>query len=304
MSGGSIVEPGAELVQLTSGLKFGEGPAWSPREPALLFSDIAGDAIYRWSRADGVTTFRSPSSMANGLAFDREGDLIICEHSTSRLTRLSTDGTVTVLASHYHGHELNSPNDVVASRGGSLWFTDPRGGRQEFVGIPRPSELDFCGLFRLSAEGELELMVADFELPNGLCFTPDERCIYANDTTRGHIRRLRLADGAIVEDVVFAEMPGSGFPQPGVPDGMKCLADGRLLATGPHGIWVFGHEGTLLETIETPDTSTNLAFGDDDLRTLFITTLNGLYCVRLATPGDPPVWASAAARAAPGPSII
>ncbi len=292
VEGGSIVDEEVPLVQLASGLKFGEGPAWDPNEHCLVFSDIAADVIYRWDERAGVMPFRAPSSMANGLAFDSAGNLIVCEHSTSRLTRLDREGKLTVLASHFEGRELNSPNDVVVSRDGGIWFTDPRGGREEFVGIPRPSELDYCGVYRLDPGGELELVIDDFELPNGLCFTPDESRIYINDTTRAHIRRLRIEGSKVLEDVQFAQMAGSAYPAPGVPDGMKCLSDGRLLATGPHGIWVFDERGNHTETIETPDMTTNLAFGGDDLRTLFVTTLNGLYRLRLRVPGDAPVWAA------------
>lgn len=292
VEGGSIVDEGVPLVELASGLQFGEGPAWDPHAHCLLFSDIASDVIHRWDETGGVTAFRTPSSMANGLAFDRAANLVICEHATSRLTRLDRDGKLTVLASHFGDRELNSPNDVVVSRDGGIWFTDPRGGREAFVGIPRPSELDFCGVYRLDPGGALELVVEDFELPNGLCFSPDERHIYINDTTRAHIRRLRVDGSKVLEDVQFAQMPGSGYPTPGVPDGMKCLSDGRLLATGPHGIWVFDVQGKHTETIETPGTSTNLAFGGDDPQTLFVTTLTGLYRLRLKVRGDAPVWAA------------
>jgi len=288
--GSSVLEDGARLEQLATELLFGEGPAWDPQRGCLFFTDIAGDTIYSWSRASGVVAFRTPSNKANGLAIDRIGQLIICEHVTSRLTRLGQDGALTTLASHYERRELNSPNDVVVSRDGSIWFTDPRGGREEFVGLPRPSELDFCGVFRLRPDGELQLVVADFELPNGLCFTPDESYIYINDTIRAHIRRLRVDDGTVLEDVVFAEIPGCAWPLPGVPDGMKVLGDGRLLATGPHGVWVIDAHGEHVDTIETPDTATNLAFGEADLRTLFITTLTGLYRVRLNVAGAEPVW--------------
>lgn len=292
MQGSSVVEDGSRLEALTRDLLFGEGPAWDPRRRCLVFSDIAGDTMYEWDADSGVKTFRAPSSMANGLAFDHDGRLIICEHATSRLTRIEDDGSLTVLASHFEGRELNSPNDVIVATDGSIWFTDPRGGREEFVGIPRPSELDFCGVFRIAPAGDLELVVDDFEVPNGLCFAPDDSCIYINDTTRGHIRRLEVDGAKVTSDVVFTDMPGSAYPSPGVPDGMKCLSDGRLLATGPHGVWVIDESGNRIDMIETPDTSTNLAFGDDDLRTLFITTLKGLYRVRLSVPGAPPVWVS------------
>jgi gluconolactonase len=283
----AILEDGTSLEELAAGLLFGEGPAWDANAGRLLFSDIAGDTIYSWSESTGVEPFRQPSSKANGLAFDRHGGLVICEHATSRLTRLDPDGTLTTLASHYDGRELNSPNDVIVASDGSAWFSDPPGGREEFVGVPRPRELDFSGVFRVDADGTLALVADDFELPNGLCFAPDDSCIYINDTIRSHIRRLEVEGSSVRRDEILIEMPGSGFPTPGVADGMKCTADGRLLATGPNGIWVIGPDGEHIETIETPDTSTNMAFGDADRRTLYVTTLNGLYRVRLKVAGAP-----------------
>lgn len=277
------------LTQIVDGLEFGEGPVWLADKRLLLFSDIADDKIWQWRASEGASVFRTPANMPNGLCLDLNGDLIICEHATTRLTRLKSDGEIEVIASHWDGKELNSPNDVVGSSDGSLWFSDPTGGRQEHVGIPRDQELDFVGFFRVAPDGELQLMADDFQVSNGLCFSPDEKYLYVNDTTKENIRRFRHEDGKLSDDTVWCEMPGSGFPEPGCPDGMKTLSDGRIVATGPNGVWVIDPSGEHLETLETPDMATNMAFGGDDWKTLFITTLKGVYMIPLTIPGMPAI---------------
>ena len=162
----------------------------------LLFSDMPGDHLRRWSQKDGVTTFRKPCNKSNGLAWDLQGRLIACEHATSHLTRTEADGTITVLASHHDGKELNSPNDVVVKSDGAIYFSDPTYGRKEHFGVPREPQLDFRGVYRLAPDGKtLTLLADDFGQPNGLCFSLDEKTLFVNDTDNQHIRVFDVQAG-------------------------------------------------------------------------------------------------------------
>ncbi len=276
-----------EFEQLGTGFLFTEGPLWNAEERFLLFSDMPGDHLRRWSAADGITTFRKPCYMTNGLAWDREGRLLTCEHATSRVTRTESDGRVTVLASHYEGKELNSPNDIVVRGDGSLYFSDPIYGRNEFYGVPRKLQLDFRGLYRVPAKGgEPQLLASDFGQPNGLCFSLDERLLSVNDTEQQRIRVFEVrADGSVDKGRVWAETTGEGA---GAPDGMKIDSQGNVYCCGPGGIHVFDGRATCLGVIRVPEYTANFAWGDDDLRSLFITASTSLYRIRVKVPGFHP----------------
>ncbi len=276
-----------EFEQLGTGFLFTEGPLWNAEERFLLFSDMPGDHLRRWSAADGITTFRKPCYMTNGLAWDREGRLLTCEHATSRVTRTESDGRVTVLASHYEGKELNSPNDIVVRGDGSLYFSDPIYGRNEFYGVPRKLQLDFRGLYRVPAKGgEPQLLASDFGQPNGLCFSLDELLLYVNDTERQHIRVFEVQpDGSVDKGRVWAQTTGEGA---GAPDGMKIDSQGNVYCCGPGGIHVFDRAGACLGVIRVPEYTANFAWGDDDLRSLFITASTSLYRIRVKVPGFHP----------------
>lgn len=279
-----LIDPAAELEQVAAGFEFVEGPIWHPAARHLTFSDIVGNTIYRWSEAEGARVFRRPSQMANGNAYDPQGRILTCEHATSRVTRTALDGRVEVLASHYDGKELNSPNDIVVKRDGSVYFTDPASGRSERWGVPRSQELDFQGVYRLDpASQALTLLVDDFDKPNGLCFSVDETLLYVNDTARGHIRVFDVrSDGTLTQGRVWAELEPLGV---GVADGMKCDAAGHIYCTGPGGVHIFDPAARLLGVIQTPQQAANLCFGGDDLRTLYITASTALYRLALRTPG-------------------
>jgi gluconolactonase len=284
---------GAELELVKGGFSFTEGPAWHVAGSYLVFSDIPGDQMWRWDERNGFASYRRPSNMANGNSFDGEGRLLSCEHATSRLTRAELDGTTTVLADLHEGKELNSPNDVVAGPGGDVYFTDPTYGRNEFFGVPRPTVLDFQGLYRVSDRG-LELLSRDFVQPNGLCFSLDGTVLYVNDTERMHIRAFRLTGGGRLEGgEVWAETKGD---EPGNPDGMKLDSAGNVWCTGPGGIHAFGPGGELLGILPVPEVVGNFAWGGDDFRTLFVCASTGLYRIRTEVPGHLP-WARPAAGA-------
>lgn len=280
-----VVDEGLELEQLAGDFQFTEGPIWHPREKHLTFSDIPANRMFRWSEAGGVAVFREPSNMTNGNTYDQQGRMLSCEHATSRVTRTEADGSVTVLASHYQDKELNSPNDIVVRNDGTVWFTDPTYGRADRTGVVREPELDFRGVYRMHPEGgDLVLLAKDFDMPNGLAFTPDHRSLYVADTPRRHIRRFAIeADGSLSGGDVFAESSGDG---PGAPDGLKTDSAGNVFCAGPGGVHVYHPaDGTCLGVIQTPAFCANFAWGGDDLRTFFLTSSTGLYRTRVKVPG-------------------
>lgn len=279
-----LIDPSTELEQVASGFEFVEGPIWHPAEAHLTFSDIVGNTMYRWSEVGGLHVFRRPSHMANGNAYDRQGRILTCEHATSRVTRTVQGGALEVLASHFQGRELNSPNDIVVKRDGGIYFTDPTSGRSERWGVPRPQQLNFQGVYRLDpASQALALLVDDFDKPNGLCFSPDERLLYVNDTARAHIRVFDvLPGGALANGRLWAGLEPLGV---GVADGMKCDAAGNIYCTGPGGIHVFDPAARLLGVILTPQQAANCCFGGPDLRALYITATTAVYRLALRAPG-------------------
>jgi gluconolactonase len=283
---GDVVDPAVAIERLATGFDFTEGPIWQPRERHLIFSDMPGDHMRRWRQGEGITTFRKPANMANGNAYDRAGRIVTCEHATSRVTRTARDGAVEVLASHWQGRELNSPNDVIVKSDGAIYFTDPTFGRMEYYGRPREPELDFQGVYRLEPEsGTLALLADDFGQPNGLCFDLDERRLFVNDTERAHIRVFEVeVNGTLGSSRVWAAPAGEGA---GAPDGMKIDAAGNLLCTGPGGIHVFAPDATCLGVIRIPEVPANFTWGDADLRSLLVCASTSLYRVRLKVPGRP-----------------
>jgi gluconolactonase len=285
-----VVGDGVSFEKLATGFLFTEGPLWHSREAYLLFSDMPGDHLRRWSARDGVTTFRKPCNQSNGLAWDRQGRLIACEHSSSNLTRTEPDGRITILASHWQGKELNSPNDVAVDSRGAIYFSDPTYGRNEFYGRPRPTQLDFRGVFRVRPDAgsgesphDVALLADDFGQPNGLCFSLDEQRLFVNDTDRGHIRVFEVEpDDRLAGGEVWAETVGEGA---GAPDGMKIDSQGNLYCCGPGGIHVFGPDATCLGVIQVPEYTANFAWGDADGRSLYITASTSVYRIRTRVPG-------------------
>ena len=190
-----IVPDDLELETLADGFAFTEGPIWHPHEKHLTFSDIPNNRMHRWSERRGVKVFRNPSNMANGNTYDLEGRILSCEHATSRVTRTEGKKSLKVLASHYDGKELNSPNDIVVRRDGSIWFTDPTFGRLGGTGLVRKLELDHRGVYRIDPDTFLlTLLATGFGQPNGLAFTLDHNALYVADTPRLHIRRFDIDD--------------------------------------------------------------------------------------------------------------
>ena len=278
------IAAGEELKKVSTGYRFIEGPIWHPYEKHLIFSDISGNALYKMDENENVSIFKENSYLTNGNTYDLKGNRISCEHGTSRLTMTTPGGEYSVLADHYKGKELNSPNDVVVKSDGTIYFSDPASGRGPGYGIPRPQELDFQGVFRLDpSTKELTLLADDYVLPNGLCFSLDEKQLYVNDTIKQHIRVYDVNEKGLLENErLFADMLIDGE---GKADGMKFDSSGLLFCTAPRGIQVFNTEGKLVGRIFVPEQVGNFAWGGEDLRTLYITAKSTLYKIRMNVPG-------------------
>lgn len=268
---------------VATGFQFTEGPVWVTDEKSLLFSDIPAGTIYKLTNDRRVTIFRRPSGHANGLTLDRQGRLIACEHGGRRVTRTERNGSLTVLAIKYNGKRLNSPNDVVVRSDGTIYFTDPPYGIE-----PREQDQPIQGVYRVSPDGEeLSVVADDFNRPNGLAFSPDEKKLYIDDSSSlQHVRVFDVqSDGTLSGGKIFYIMSQEG---PGSPDGMKVDMQGRLYCTGPGGVWIFDADGTHLGTILTPEEPSNCAWGDDDKRGFYITARTSIYKVRVKCPGIGP----------------
>ena len=273
-----ILAPNAEVEKVAGGFEFTEGPVWHP-DGFLLFSDIPANTIYKWQPEQKTEIFRQPSGNANGNTLDRSGRLITAEHGNRRISLTKKNGQIVTLASHYQERQLNSPNDLAVKSDGSIYFTDPPYGIKS-----EQEELGFYGVYRLAPDGTLTLLVDDFVRPNGIAFSPDETKLYVNDSEKGHIRVFDVKpDGMLENGKLFAELKP---PSPkGAADGMKVDIKGNVYSTGPGGVWIFSPNGDLLGIIETPEAPTNLAWGDRDYKTLYITANTSLYRIRLQIEG-------------------
>jgi len=286
-----LVDANAEVEQLGTGFTFTEGPIWNQSRRFLLFSDMPGDTRRRWDEQGGISEVAKPSNKGNGMTLDAEGRLLVCEHSTSSVVRMDPDGTGggrEVLASHYQGKELNSPNDIIVHSSGAIYFSDPTYGRMPGFGIERDQDLDFQGVYRIPpGGGELTLLVDDFVQPNGLCFSPDESLLYINDTDRAHIRVFDVGgDGTISNSRVLADGVGTGDLEAGeLVDGMKSDEQGNIWVTGPKGVWVFSPKGQHLGVVEIPENVGNLHWGGPDWSWLFVPASTSVYRVQTKTRG-------------------
>jgi gluconolactonase len=286
-----LVDEDAELERLGTGFTFTEGPIWNP-EGYLLFSDMPGDVRRRWDEQSGVQEVANPSNKGNGMTLDHDGRLIVCEHVTSSVVRMDPDGRGggrEVLATHYEGKELNSPNDVVVKSDGAIYFTDPTYGRMPGFGLEREQDLDFQGVYRIPpGGGDPQLLVDDFDQPNGLCFSTDESLLYINDTTRAHIRVFDVqGDGTLANSRVLADGIGSGSLEIGdLVDGMKLDERGNVWVTGPGGVCVFDPDGQHIGTVEVPENVGNINWGGPDWSWLFIPATTSVYRIACKVSGN------------------
>jgi gluconolactonase len=287
-----LVDQSVPVEQVVSGRVFTEGPIWMD-DGSLWFSDIPADELWRWHPDAGAELLRSPNGKGNGMTRDNEGRLVVCEHATSTVTRgAGTDLSREVVASHFEGAELNSPNDVVVARDGSILFTDPSFGRTlADMGVLRDVRQPHRGVYRMpAASGDLELLVADMAQPNGLCLSPDESILYVGDTVRAHIRALDYGGGAksgpLADRALFAEgISAVDSHDDNYVDGLKVDELGNVYVTGPGGVWVYAPDGTRIGTIEIPEQAANLNWGDADWRSLFVTATTSVYRVRMQVAG-------------------
>ena len=283
----NLIEAGAELRRLGEGYEFTEGPVWVPSEGALYFSDIPGDARWRWTEERGMELAETPTFKGNGMALDRDGSILVCEQVSSCLVRIRPDGRRELVAYHYRGAYLNSPNDVVV-RGsdGSIYFTDPDYGRwNDWIGQERSKNgVGYRGVWRVPPDGgELQLVVPEdeFDQPNGLCFSPDESLLYVNDSSARNVKVFDVAaDGSLGPSRLLQEGVGTGVPREGNVDGMECDEHGNVWVTGPGGVWVLTPEGEHIGTVETPEVCGSLCWGGGDMRSLFLTTTTTVHVVR------------------------
>ncbi len=285
-----LVDEHVEVERIATGFTFTEGPIWMA-DGSLHFSDMPGDKRRRWHPRDGVSVVLEPSRKGNGMTRDGNGNLIVCEHVTSSVVREAPDGRRDIVAYHWQGKYLNSPNDVIVASDGSIIFTDPTYGRMPGFGIERAQELDFQGVYRVPPGGgpeDLQLLADDFAQPNGLCFSPDESLLYVNDTDRAHIRVFDVgADHRLSNGRVFAEGIGDGdLAKGGLVDGMKLDERGNVYVTGPEGVWIFAPDGEHLGVIEVPESVGNLNWGGDDWRSLFIPASTSVYRVQMNVAGN------------------
>ena len=287
-----LIAPDASIERVAGGFAFTEGPVW--RGGALLFSDIPNNRIARWRRlpeGPELTTFTTGHS--NGLTLDRQGRLLAAEHGGRSVSRIADDGTRTSLADRFEGKRLNSPNDIVVKSDGAIYFTDPP--YAVVIGTPgmvRPAgwwkdpipgkEQPCNGVYRLAADGALQLVANDFALPNGLAFSPDESILYIDDSAHKHIRALDVRpDGSLARSRILLDMASD---EPGVPDGLKVDLKGNVFCTGPGGVWVCRADGTFLGRIILPELPANLAWGEDG-SVLYFTARTSVYRLQTRTRG-------------------
>ncbi|MEZ5101105.1 MAG: SMP-30/gluconolactonase/LRE family protein [Thermoleophilia bacterium] len=287
-----LVASSVQVEQIATGFTFTEGPVWHP-SGYLLFSDMPNDVRRKWSEDGGIVEVTKPANKCNGLTFDDDLNLIVCEHWTSEVARvtLNADGTVArreTIASHWGEKELNSPNDVVVKSDGSIWFSDPTYGRMDVFGNPREQDLDFQGVYRIAPDGTLSLLVDDFVQPNGLCFSPDEKTLYINDSGALHLRRFSVNDDGTISggEVILDQIGRPDDFAAGICDGMKCDEQGNIWVTGPGGVWVVDPEGEHLGTVEVPEHTGNLNWGGPNWDVLYVPSSTSVYRFQTKVSGN------------------
>ncbi len=284
----------ARVERLWTGARWAEGPAWFAAGRYLVWSDIPNNRMLRFDETDGsVSVFRYPSNYSNGNTVDRQGRLVSCEHGARRVTRTELDGTITVIADNYQGKRLNSPNDVVVKSDGSIWFTDPPYGILiDYEGGRAPGEIGNNNVYRVDAKtGKISIVCDDFDKPNGLAFSLDEKYLYIADTGNSHnpdgpkhIRRLEVKDNgqSLGKSVVFADCTAGLF------DGFRLDGDGRVWTSAGDGVHCYLPDGALIGKILIPELVANVVFGGAKLNRLFICGTTSLYSAYLAINGVSP----------------
>ncbi|OAP36918.1 gluconolactonase [Sinorhizobium glycinis] len=283
-----LIVGSARLEELHTGCRWAEGPVWFSDANQLVWSDIPNQRMLRWTPESGVSIFRQPSNFANGHTRDRQGRLISCEHGTRRVTRTEIDGSITVMAESYQGKRLNSPNDVVVRSDDTIWFTDPSYGiLSDYEGFRAEPEQTTRNVYRLDPHtGELQAVATDFNQPNGLAFSPDEKTLYVADSGASHdeslprhIRAFDVVNGRLTNSRVFASIDN------GIPDGVRTDMAGNIWSSAGDGVHCFAPSGTLIGKILVPQTVANLTFGGLRRNRLFITATTSVYSIYVTATG-------------------
>ena len=279
-----LVPKDAKLESVAGGMGFTEGPVWDPAGFVYVSDEVINKIfrIYPDGHKEELISLGDP----DGNTYDEHRQLIDCASVLRAVIRIKPDGTYTVLADRYQGKRFNSPNDVVGGPDGAIYFTDPTSDLPK----DQKQELDFKGVFRLDAQGHVQLLTKDLTEPNGLAFSPDGKRLYVDDSEKRNIRVYDFQqDGTLRNGRIFGEEPG--LKGEGVPDGMRLDRAGNLYVTGPGGIWIWDSDGHHLGTIILPEQPANLAWGDSDLKTLYITATTSLYKLKTSVPGFVPYLA-------------
>tara|TARA_B100000686_G_scaffold352918_1_gene456520 strand:+ start:5769 stop:6680 length:912 start_codon:yes stop_codon:yes gene_type:complete len=279
-----MINDNSQLMILYSGAEWSEGPVFIKNRNMVVWSDIPNDRMLSWTPKAGVEIFRSPSGYSNGNFLDLQGQLLTCEHGNRRISRTNKNGEVVTIVDNFNGKKLNSPNDLVVKSDGSIWFTDPPYGiLSDKEGHKSDSELEGNFVFRYDPiVDKLTLISDDFDKPNGIAFSPDEKLLYIADS--GNPKNIRVfnvsEDGeSINKGRVFAEI------SPGVPDGFRVDTDGNVFTSASDGIQVFTPSGVMLGKILVPERTANCAFGGKNRETLFITASTSLYSIAMNAKG-------------------
>ena len=283
----------ARVERLWTGARWSEGPAWFAAGRYLVWSDIPNNRMLRYDETDGsVSVFRQPSNNSNGNTVDGSGRLVTCEHLVRRVTRTEHSGEITIIADRFKGKRFNSPNDVVVSRDGAVWFTDPTYGiASDYEGDKAEPEIGGSHVYRVDpTTSEASQMATDFVQPNGLAFSPDQSRLYVSDTGRSddpngpaHIRRFDVGpDGRLAGGEVFAECTNGLF------DGFRVDESGRIWTSAADGVHCYDPDGSMIGRIRIPEFVANVSFGGPKLNRLFICGTSSLYAYSLAINGIRP----------------
>jgi len=305
-----IVPAQARLEKVATGFTWTEGPVWM-QSGYLMFADIPSNSIRKWTPGAGMSTFMKPSGYkgsapyggpepgSNGMTLDRNGRLTVAGHAQQnvwRLEQIDPKAPITILADTYQGMRLNSPNDLVYKSDGSLYFTDPPYGLRTQKDDDPAKQLQVNGVYRIPSAADqkpgaepsrtqLQLLIKDLPRPNGIAFSPDEKVLYVNNSEPKKIwmRYTVRRDGTLTDGMLFCD--ATSDTRPGAPDGMKVDQKGNLYSAGPGGVWIFSPAGKHLGTIDFPEKVANVAWGDTDYKTLYVTASSSIYRISLNIPG-------------------